>query len=154
MNQQLINKIKKILHPRDYMKNININAGIFGDIDIEEHRKWVEKLCNDTQIKAYLPLWQQPRAKLLNEFLAAGFKAIIVAVNADKLAKEYLGRKLDKELIVEFQNLNIDPCGENGEYHTVVTDGPIFSSPINLNPGNIILRDNYWFQDFALDKPP
>jgi len=129
------------------LRATGVEAGVFGDIDIDEHRLWEEKVCDAVGIEAYLPLWKTPRLALLGEFLMLGFEATIVTVNGEKLDKAYLGRVIDLELVQEFVSLGIDPSGEEGEYHTVVTDGPIFSEPVRLKTGEQSLHDGYWFLD-------
>jgi diphthine-ammonia ligase len=132
------------------LKGAGVQAGVFGDIDLEDHRLWEEKVCAVAGIEAYLPLWKTPRLTLLDEFLASGFKAMIVAANNEKLGKSYLGRTLDRDLVREFGQIGIDPSGEEGEYHTIVTDGPIFSEPARLETGKQKLHDGYWFLDVMI----
>ena len=127
-----------------------IKKGVFGDIDLEEHREWEEMVCRKANMTAYLPLWNQDREALLYEFLNLGFKTMIVVVNEDYLDKKYLGKIVDKNLVIEFKELGIDPSGENGEYHTVVLDGPIFKNKINVGKKEVVNNDNYWFQTIEL----
>jgi uncharacterized protein (TIGR00290 family) len=123
-----------------------VEAGVFGDMDIEEHREWEEKVCEQAGLEAYLPLWKAAaREELLEEFVGLGFEATIIAVNAEKMGREYLGKRLDRALIGELTSLAIDPCGEAGEYHTVVTDGPIFREELRIRTGKAFLRSGYWF---------
>ena len=122
-----------------------VRAGVFGDIDLDDHRAWEEKVCAAAGIEPYLPLWQSSRAELLDELIGLGFEAIVVAVNAEKLAPEFLGRALDHALVREFEQMGIDLCGEEGEYHTVVVDGPIFARSLSLDLGTPGLYDGYWF---------
>ena len=129
------------------LKNVGVKAGVFGDIDLEDHRLWEEKVCAAAGIEPRLPLWKTQRTRLLNEFLALGFKAMVIATSDEKMGREYLGRTLDAELIREFDRMGIDLCGEEGEYHTVVTDGPIFSQPLKLRRGEQTLCSGYWFLD-------
>lgn len=134
------------------LKMQHVSAGVFGDIDIDRHRVWEQKVCEAAQLQAYLPLWKSERQMLLQEFLELGFSAMIVATNAEALGPEFLGRTLDRELIARFVEQGIDPSGENGEYHTVVTDGPLFAWPLALTPGATVQRDGYWFLDLGI-KP-
>lgn len=134
------------------LRGLGVEAGVFGDIDLEDHRLWEEKVCSAAGIEAYLPLWQTDRLTLLGEFLSLGFGALIVVTNAEKLGREYLGRALDRELVCEFERMGIDPSGEEGEYHTVVTDGPIFSEPVRLETGKQTLHEGYWFLDVRLKR--
>ena len=117
----------------EVFKSQDINYGIFGDIDLDEHRKWEETVCEKAQMTAVLPLWQENREKLVKEFIDLGFKARIVVVNKTMMSPEFLGRDLSHELLEEIEKTGADVCGENGEYHTVVYDGPLFKTPLNLN---------------------
>lgn len=114
-------------------KQQGIDFGIFGDIDIEEHKLWEEKVCEKASIKALLPLWQFDRKEIATSFIKLGFKAKIVVVDTSRLSTEFLGLDLDLNLLNEIEKYGADACGENGEYHTVVYDGPIFKKPIDLN---------------------
>ena len=131
-------------------KDEEINSGIFGDIDLEDHRKWEEKVCNKAGLKAVLPLWQEKRKILLNEFLDLGFKTMIVVINENYMDKKYLGKILDNRLVNEFEEIGIDPNGENGEYHSVVLDGPIFNYSIEVKRQDKLYNEGYWFQEIKL----
>lgn len=125
-----------------------LRGGIFGDIDVDEHRDWCLDLCHKLEIEASHPLWKREREKVLKEFLDLGFKAKIVAFDERKGSRHYLGKDLNLDLIDEFKSKNIDICGEQGEYHTVVYDGPIFKQPLRLKHGDIVLKNGYWFLNF------
>jgi uncharacterized protein (TIGR00290 family) len=131
-------------------KDNSITRGVFGDIDIESHGQWERDVCRDAGVEAYLPLWKMDRKSLLREFLSAGFKAMIIAIDSTKLDPRYLGRVVDEKLIKELEALGIDSCGENGEYHTVVFDGPIFKFPLHLKRSEMALRSGYYFLDVHL----
>ncbi len=119
-------------------KGFGIDFGIFGDIDLDEHRKWEEQVCKKADIIALLPLWQEERKKLVQEFIDLGFKAKIVVVNTTMMSSSFLGKDLSHALLDEIEKSGADVCGENGEYHTIVYDGPLFSKPLKLNFGNEI----------------
>lgn len=128
------------------LKDKDIQAGVFGDIDVQEHRDWVERVSDEMGIKAVFPLWNKKRKALLEEFIDNGFKAIIVAVKSGYLSKDYLGREVDERLIKDLRKLkNIDLCGERGEYHTLVYDGPIFRNRLVFSVGGKISGDKHWF---------
>ena len=129
------------------MKGQGVKASVFGDIDIDDHRRWEENVCEAVGIDAYLPLWQGERTELLEEFLSLGFEAMIVTVKADKLGKEFLGRTIDAELADEFEKIGVDECGENGEYHSIVTRGPLFATPLLLERGAVTSRSGCWSLD-------
>jgi diphthine-ammonia ligase len=133
----------------DELKAEGVEMGVFGDIELEEHRVWVSRVCSLVDMNACLPLWRKSRSDLLNGLIDAGFKAIIVAVREDALDRRFLGRTLDRALLQEFSDLGIDVSGEAGEYHTVVTDGPIFSSPLLLEAKDDLFSDGHWFLDLS-----
>ncbi|HZV66112.1 MAG TPA: diphthine--ammonia ligase [Telluria sp.] len=110
-------------------KGRGIGQAIFGDIDLLPHREWEEKVCAAAGIEAVLPLWLEPRRKLVDEFLAAGFKAVVVCVNGAYLGAEFCGREFDAAFLADLPD-GVDACGENGEFHTFVYDGPAFSRPV------------------------
>jgi len=127
------------------LKKEGVEAGIFGDIDLQEHRDWVERVCRDVEIKPLLPLWKEERERLLRDFIRLGFKAIVIAVRGDLLDREWLGRRIDEEFIDGLKRLgDIDLCGEKGEYHTFVFDGPLFSRGLDIQEGIILKVDNVW----------
>ncbi len=129
-------------------KKENVQAGGFGDIDLQEHRDWVERVCKESNIKPIFPLWQRKREEILREFINSGFEAIVVAAKVDILGSKWLGRKIDEEFIEELKGLGgLDLCGEAGEYHTFVTSGPIFKKKIKLLKTAKAKRGNHWFLD-------
>ncbi|MGH9102523.1 MAG: adenosine nucleotide hydrolase [Acidimicrobiales bacterium] len=127
--------------------SLGAGIGIFGDIDIEAHRQWVESQCTMSGATAVLPRWRRDRASLVHDLLDAGFDARIVAVRDGALPPALLGRALDDDVLDHLDRVGADLAGENGEYHTVVTDGPIFSRPLWLTFGESTLRDGVWFVD-------
>jgi len=129
-------------------KKEGIQAGVFGDIDLQEHRDWVEKVCNETSMESLLPLWHRTRESLMEEFISAGFKAIIVAVNLEFLGSEWLGRQIDAEFVEDIKRLpQVDLCGEKGEYHTFVTSGPLFKKRIEITKSRRRYKKGRWFLD-------
>lgn len=127
----------------------NITACAFGDIDLEANRRWEEMRCEKVGIKSVFPLWNMPRAVIIRELLDAGYKCVIKTINTTKLqhlpqariedlAQKYLGQYLDAAFISELENLGCDACGENGEYHTLAVDGPIFKQPVHYETGAIL----------------
>lgn len=122
----------------------DINTMVFGDIYLLEHQSWVNRVCNDLKIKPLEPLWNVPPEKVIEEFVESGFKSIIVSCKADCMGKEYVGRLITKPLIAELKSKGVCPCGENGEYHTLVIDGPIFKKPITIEESVPILKEGFW----------
>ncbi len=123
-------------------KELGAEVCVFGDIDIEDHRTWCMDVCNEVGLTCEHPLWQRSRLDITNEFIDLGFKAVIKAVSKKyNLSQDFLGKTLDKNVVEDFINIGIDPCGENGEYHTFVYDGDydgeIFTFPINFEKDGI-----------------
>lgn len=131
-------------------KEEGVHIGVFGDIDVQEHRDWVERVCSESGLNAMLPLWQRSRESLMGEFITAGFKAVIVAVKLECMDSEWLGRQLDRQFVEDMKCLpQVDLCGENGEYHTFVYDGPIFKVPVEFSVGEKIETQTHCFLDIA-----
>lgn len=135
------------------LKKKGVTGGVFGDIDFEPHREWVERVCGEVGVKPYLPLWGDSQHRLLREFVDLGFEAIVVATKSELLGEEWLGRKVDVDFVREIEEMGktkaITPCGEAGEYHTLVTDGPLFRERIEILEANRMLRDGNWFLDIS-----
>jgi len=112
---------------------------VFGDIFLEDLKKYREERLSEVGIKAIFPLWKTDTKELMNEFLDLGFKAITVCVNAQFLNNDFVGRIIDHDFIKELPN-DVDVCGENGEFHTFVFDGPIFNYPILFTIGEKVYR--------------
>ncbi|MGL5174824.1 MAG: diphthine--ammonia ligase [Cetobacterium sp.] len=127
------------------MKTLGAEACIFGDIDIKHHREWGEQRCKNTELDAIFPLWQKNREELVKEFIDLGYKAIIKKINLKNLNTDFLGKTLTHDLIEEIKLTGSDVCGENGEYHTFVYDGPIFSKKILLKNTKKIINENTLF---------
>jgi uncharacterized protein (TIGR00290 family) len=126
-----------------------VEAGVFGDIDLEPHREWVAGVCGRAGIEPLHPLWQEPRLALLAELLRLGYEAVVVAIKDAALPAELLGRRLDRTLVDELVAYGVDACGEEGEYHTAVLDGPPFRERIRARPAARVLRDGYRFLDLV-----
>ncbi|MFA5096954.1 MAG: diphthine--ammonia ligase [Candidatus Omnitrophota bacterium] len=126
------------------LRGNDIGSMVFGDIYLLEHESWIERVCGDLKINALEPLWNNAPDSIIDEFLASGFKSIIVSCKADIMGKEFLGRSIDKALVEELKKRGICPCGEKGEFHTLVVDGPIFSKPIKIVKAEPIIKEGFW----------
>lgn len=131
------------------LKKEGIRDGVFGDIDFEPHREWIERVCGDEGVTPHLLLWGESQDKLMDEFIGLGFEAIVVATKADLLGEEWLGRRIDLDFLRELKTAGkttpITPCGEAGEYHTLVIDGPLFEQRMDIHKAGKELRDSHWF---------
>lgn len=126
------------------LRGNDIGSMVFGDIYLLEHESWIERVCGDLNINAIEPLWNNSPDSIIDEFIKLGFKAIIVSCKADIMGKEFLGRYIDKSLVEELKKRGICPCGEKGEFHTLVVDGPIFSKPIKIVEAEPIIKESFW----------
>ena len=131
------------------LHNKGITAGVFGDIDFAPHREWIEKVCSPSGITPVLPLWGQNQNKILSDFIELGFKAKVIATQADLIGEEWLGRLVDKKFMKDIEDLkkDITPCGEAGEFHTLVVDGPIFKRRLEIRDAETVKRGEHWFWD-------
>lgn len=123
---------------------------VFGDIDILDHLEWCRSVCKRVGVEARHPLWGYEQKDLFSEFIDLGFEAVIVVVQLDKLGPEWLGRKLTAHTIYDLEKAGVSVCGEFGEYHTLVTNGPIFTSPLELNKLGTLTHNGYGFLDYTL----
>ncbi|MFX1364329.1 MAG: diphthine--ammonia ligase [Promethearchaeota archaeon] len=140
-------EFKRIIKP--LIKN-SLKGIIFGDIYLEEfeiqkHKKWAENVCGELGVQAVEPLWGYSADDIYLELIEVGFKAIIVSLKANLINKKWLGQFLDKSYFEYLKDNQINTCGELGEFHTFVTDCPLFKEKINIKQHNSILRDNYWY---------
>lgn len=128
-------------------KNNGAEACVFGDIDLEAHRTWCTDRCNEAGLEAIFPLWQEDREVLTYEFIDSGFKTVLKNVKLECLGEEFLGQILTKDVVQKIKATGSDPCGENGEYHSFVFDGPLFKNKINFEVGDNILTEVYGYLD-------
>lgn len=132
-------------------KQHELKYAVFGDIDLQAHRDWEEKVCEKAGIQAILPLWKQDRKQLVHEMINSGIETIIVSCN-ETMGKEFLGKTLTRSLVAELEEIGIDACGENGEYHTLVVYCPLFLRKLQVSVSNKVLHENYWFCNLVLDN--
>jgi len=118
----------------------------FGDIFLEDLRAYRERNLARIGMEALFPIWKRDTRELAREFLAAGFRAIAVCVDGKALDARFAGRELDEAFFRELPPA-VDPCGENGEFHTFVFDGPIFSRPIAFQKGEVVEREGFFYCD-------
>lgn len=134
-----------------------ISTSIFGDIFLEDLKQYREQKLAQVGLKGDFPLWQRNTKELVNEFISLGFKTMVVSVDGSKLDQSFVGRIIDESFLNDLPE-NVDPCGENGEFHSFVFEGPIFKKPIRFERGEVVGKEyklsketgetvTYWFQD-------
>jgi len=123
-----------------------ITAVAFGDLFLQDIRDYRERQLEGTGIEPLFPVWEIPTKKLARDMIAAGVKAKITCVDPTQVDRSFVGRNFDQALLDSLPP-GVDPCGENGEFHTFVYDAPVFSSPIKVRMGEIVERDGFVFAD-------
>jgi diphthine-ammonia ligase len=156
---------KKVTTPRFYEKQFKdallkfkekgVEGLVTGDIyEVAGHEeKWLERVCSEIDFTPIRPLWQGNTTQIFRDFITAGFKATVVRTKLDVLGKEWLGRELNESFLIDIAKLHkVDPCGEGGEYHTVVTDGPVFHERLDIQETRKLSRAGYGLLDIVKFK--
>jgi uncharacterized protein (TIGR00290 family) len=126
-----------------------VSGVVFGDIFLEDLKKYREDKLSILNLKGIFPIWKNDTKALAKRFIDSGYKAIITCVDSKVLPKEFAGRKFDEKFLADLPE-GVDPCGENGEFHSFVYDGPIFNGKIDFTAGAVVLRDNrFYFCDLV-----
>lgn len=125
------------------LKEVGADTCVFGDIDIREHYDWCDQRCQAVGVQSMFPLWNESREELVYELIDRGFRAIITIVDTSRMSERFLGKTLTRELAKEIAAEGADICGENGEYHSFVYDGPIFCEPVRFQLGDAVQSGKY-----------
>jgi len=148
-------RVFRDLNEKEGEKGSKINSAIFGHI--ETHNDLVERICDSLGIELVMPIWKMDSEQIINEVIDAGFEVILVSVKADLLGEEWLGRRIDENFLADLRahDGSIDPCGENGEFHTFVLDGPMFKKRLKITRSEATKREGLWFLnvlEFAVEE--
>ena len=127
-------------------RRAEVSSTVFGDIFLEDVRRHREENLSKIGMKGIFPLWGEDTFRLAEKFIDLGFKAIITCVDAKRLTKQFVGRIFDRGFLADLPE-QVDPCGENGEFHSFVYDGPIFRKPIRFRVGETVLRGGNYYCD-------
>jgi len=153
--------IQRVLIPKDstnemYESRMNailvqnkakgIQRMAFGDLFLEDVKKYRERHMEKIDMAGLFPIWKRNTSEIMRTFLKSGFKAVTVFVDLKVLARSFVGRVVDQGFLDELPP-HIDPCGENGEFHTFVFDGPIFNEEVKFSLGELVVRDDLCFCD-------
>src|SRR5271170_1888556 len=125
-----------------------IDTVAFGDLFLDDIRAYRDRLLAEHQMQPLYPVWRRDTDRLIREFLDHGFKTAVVCVDPKQLDPSFVGRVIDEQFLADLPP-GVDPCGENGEFHTFVFDGPMFAGPVRLSFGEIVCRDGFWFCDLV-----
>ena len=127
-------------------RELGVDLVAFGDLFLEDVRAYRQRLLARHDMVGLYPLWGKDTATLIREFIRQGFKTAVVCVDPAQLDPSFVGRVIDEEFLAELP-ARVDPCGENGEFHTFVFDGPMFQNAVAFSFGEIVCRDSFWFCD-------
>jgi len=133
----------------DLKQQYDLTTAVFGDIDLQAHRDWEEKVCASAGLNAYLPLWLGDRKTLVLSMLESGIQTMIVSCNSI-MGPSFLGKTITPALVDELEALGVDACGENGEFHTLVYNCPLFTHPLQVTVSQTLEHENYWFSELVL----
>lgn len=133
------------------LKSEGVTNVAFGDLFLEDIRRYRERKLREIGMNAIFPLWRSDTTSLAHSFVSSGFRAVVCCVDTRRLDRSYCGAEFDDEFIGSLPP-GIDPCGENGEFHTFVYDGPIFSSGIKMQRGETVVKDNFCFTDLKAES--
>jgi uncharacterized protein (TIGR00290 family) len=134
----------KLLKTLKRHRDNGVFSVVFGDIFLEDVRKYRERILAKAGMNGIFPLWKRDTKDLARTFINLGFKAIITSIDSNVLGKSFAGREYDEKFLSDLP-VNVDPCGENGEFHSFVYDGPLFCERIGFKKGEIVLRDNRFY---------
>ncbi len=140
-NEEYESKMREVL--AKYL-TAGVSSVVFGDIFLEDVRKHREEKLSEIGMKAIFPIWKRDTTELARRFIDSGFKAVIICVDSNVLDKMFVGRVFDEQFLSELP-ATVDPCGENGEFHSFVYDGPIFGERILHTIGEVVLRENRFY---------
>lgn len=149
-NQEYESKMEAML--RMFMAN-GIQSIAFGDIFLEDLKKYREDNLRKIGMKGIFPIWKRDTTELVRTFIDLGFKAYLSCIDTKVLDSSFAGRLIDQSFLNDLPK-NIDPCGENGEFHTFVFDGPLFRNKIECEPGEIRMTERFCFRDLVPKKAP
>ena len=132
--------------------DMGAEAACFGDIDIEDNRKWAEERCKNVKLESVFPLWHKNREENVYELIELGYKCVIKSINNTLLPKSLLGKFIDSCAIDKMKKHEIDICGENGEYHTLVVGGPIFHKALKYRVGEVMDFGDFSIVDIQFEE--
>ena len=125
-----------------------IDSIVFGDLFLEDIRAYREQFLARHNMRGLFPVWKRDTSSFIKEFIGLGFKAVVTCVDSKVLDQSFAGRTIDEAFLSSLPS-QVDPCGENGEFHSFVFDGPIFAEAVKFSVGEVVSRDSFWFCDLV-----
>src|SRR5262249_11412821 len=138
----------KLIEAVNEYRNRGIDSIVFGDLFLEDIKNYRDQFLGRHDLNGIYPVWLRDTSQFIREFIARGFKAITTCVNNEVLDQSFVGRLMDENFLSALPT-GVDPCGENGEFHTFVYDGPNFKTPIKFSTGEKVQRGSFWFCDLV-----
>jgi uncharacterized protein (TIGR00290 family) len=132
----------------DAFHDRGVRTVAFGDLFLEDVRAYRQRLLARHDMVGRYPIWGRDTAALIREFVADGFRTAVVCVDPEQLDPSFVGRVIDDQFLADLPS-NVDPCGENGEFHTFVFDGPVFQDAVKFSFGEVVCRNSFWFCDLV-----
>lgn len=132
---------------------LGVKGVIFGDLYLDDHRRWVERVCGELGVEAVEPLWGLRPEEVISRLLAAGFETVIVSAKSELVGEEWAGRVVSWEFIDYLRERGVDLCGENGEYHTLVVNGPMFKRRLEVRVEGVVRGDGRWVAVLSIANP-
>jgi len=136
----------KLVESVSAYRDQRIDSIVFGDLFLEDIKVYRDQFLARHKLKGIYPVWLRDTSEFIREFISLGFKAIVTCVNGEVLSPSFAGINIDENFLLELPS-HIDPCGENGEFHTFVYDGPNFKQPVKFSVGERVQREGFWFCD-------
>lgn len=127
-----------------------IDSIVFGDLFLADIRAYRERFLARHNMRGLFPVWKRDTSHFIREFIELGFRAVVTCVDSKVLDQSFAGRTIDAEFLSSLPP-GVDPCGENGEFHSFVFDGPIFAEAVKFSIGEVVLRESFWFCDLLAD---
>jgi uncharacterized protein (TIGR00290 family) len=136
----------KMVEAFSLYRKTGIDSIIFGDLFLEDIKTYREHFLARHEMRGLFPVWKRDTSDFIKQFLALGFKAVVTCVDPRVLDQSFAGRLIDETFLSSLP-AQVDPCGENGEFHSFVFDGPIFAAPVKFSLGEAVMRESFWFRD-------
>lgn len=140
-NELYRSRMKRVL---ERWSSQGVTGVLFGDVSLEDVRSYREQNLERAAMKGFFPLWNRDTGELARSFIDLGFEAIVTCVDGEALSGDFVGRDYDRQFLEELPE-TVDPCGENGEFHTFVADGPMFQEKVRVIGGDVVMRENRFY---------